>query len=210
MSADTVSEQPEVVEQEAIQEQPQQEAPEQLDLVEDMQAQEQPKEETVPLTALQKERRKRQEAEYELKYLREQQQAKPQEPDESLYEAATREDLGKAEAKIIQQVEERSWIKQNPERANYVNENLTEFLKQRPHLALAIEKAPNRYEEAWELMNALSPKQRESLRASAPKKSAPGNPAAVPKATAMNEALDFSSMSDAEFNAWRASKRKRR
>lgn len=206
MSAETVSEQTEVVEQEVI-EQPQ-EVYEQTDLVEQAEAPE-PREETVPLTALQKERRKRQDAEQELRYWKEQ-QSKPQEPDESLYEAATREDLGKAEAKIIQQVEERSWIKQNPERADYVNENLTEFLKRKPHLALAIEKAPNRYEEAWELMNALTPKQREALKPSAPKRVAPGSPAAVPKATAMNESLDFGSMSDKEFNEWRASKRRRR
>lgn len=208
MSADTVSEQPEVVEQEVIQEPIPEAAEQQTPAVEE--AQEQPKEDTVPLTALQKERKKRQEAEYELKYWREQQQAKPQEPDESLYEAATREDLGKAEAKIIQQVEERSWIRHNPERAEYVNENLTEFLKRKPHLALAIEKAPNRYEEAWELMNALTPKQREALKPSTPKRTAPGNPAAVPKATAMNESLDLGSMSDKEFNEWRASKRRRR
>jgi hypothetical protein len=179
---------------------------------------EQKEEEKVPLSALQKERRKRQEAErrnklYEdlqEKQLREQPQASPQE-EEDLYEAATKSDLSKAEKQIMRAVDERSWIKNNPERAQEVNEKLQEFLKQRPNLASAIEAAQNRYEEAWTLMNALSPKQKALLKAPpAPKREAPGAPSAVPKAAAMNQAVDFMSMSDSEYNAWRQTQRKRR
>ena len=173
-----------------------------------------PKEEHVPLSALQKERRKRQEIEQELRWHKEQMMAKrpeiSQEPDESHLEAATREDLGKTEQKIIRSVEERTWIKANPDKAQEVNDKLSEFLKQRPNLASAIESATNRYEEAWVLMEALTPKQKAALRAAPMKKDAPGNPAGTPKAAAINQTVDVMNMSDSEFNAWRQSQRKRR
>lgn len=174
--------------------------------------QERPQEEHVPLSALRKERQKRQEIEQELRWHKDQMMAKPstvQEPDESLYEAATKEDLGKVKQQVIRDVHESTWIRSNPEKAAEVNEKLSEFLKQRPHLARAIEAAPNRYEEAWTLMDALTPKQKAILKAPA-KKDSPGNPASVPKAAALNQVLDFSAMSDQEFNAWRQSQRKRR
>ena len=86
------------------------------------------------------------------------------------------------------------------------------FLKQRPHLAAAIDLAPNRYEEAFELMDKLSPKQKQTLREAPPKpkKEAPNAPGSVPKAAALNEAVDYMKMSDAEFNAWRQEKRRSR
>jgi hypothetical protein len=175
-------------------------------------------EEKVPLSALQKERRKRQEAEkraklfedLQEKQLREQVRAPIQEPEDE-YEAASRSDLGNTKKQILREVDERSWIKENPEKAYEVNERLQEFLKQRPNLAVAIESAQNRYEEAWTLMNALSPKQKAMLKVpAAPKKEAPGSPTAVPKAASMNQALDVMSMSDTEYNAWRKEQRKRR
>ena len=178
-----------------------------------------PKEEHVPLSALQKERRKRQEIEQELRWHKEQMMrqtaAAPQEPDESLQEPTTREELGKFKQdfkkEVKREVFETEWIKQNPERVAEINDKLPEFLKQRPHLARAIEDAPNRYEEAWLLMDALTPKQKAALRpAPLPKKDAPGNPGSSPKAAAMNQSVDVMSMTDSEFNAWRQSQRKRR
>ena len=168
-----------------------------------------PKEQHVPLSALQKERRKRQEIEQELRSLREQ-SAKPSEPDDSAYEAATKADLGKFQQQTIRAMEERNWIKQNPERADEVNEKLTEFLKQRPNLAAAIEGATNRYEEAWELMDKLTPKQKAALKATPARKDAPGSPGSIPKAAAMNQSVDVMTMTDSEFDAYRASKKQRR
>ncbi len=173
------------------------------------------KEERVPLSALQKERRKRQEAEQELKVYRDHQlnsvKAKPVEEDESRFESATKGDLGKTKEEIIRAVEERNWIKQNPERYEEVNEKLAAFLKQRPNLASAIDGASNRFEEAWELMDKLSPKQKASLTVKSPlKKDAPGSPSGMPKAAALNQAVDVMSMSESEFAAYREAKRKRR
>ena len=171
MSAETIPVQNEV-EEEAVEQ-----AVEPVQQQAETPVQEQPKEEHVPLSALQKERRKRQEIEQELKWHKEQMMArKPEhapEPDESLLEAATKEDLGKVTQKVVRDVEERSWIKANPEKVAEINEKLSEFLKQRPNLASAIESATNRYEEAWELMDKLSPKQKAALRRARLKKDAP-------------------------------------
>jgi len=172
--------------------------------------QEAEQEQHVPLSALQKERRKRQEIEQELRWTKEQaaQKQQPQEPDESRYEAVTKEELGTVRKQIVRDVQESNWVKENPDKAAEVNDRLADFLKQRPNLASAIEGAVNRYEEAWLLMNALSPKQKAALKPSSQvRKDAPGSPAAVPKAAAINQVVDFSQMSDSEFNAWRKSQR---
>lgn len=178
-----------------------------------------PREEHVPLSALQKERRKRQEIEQELRWHKEQmmRQSAPiaQEPDDSLQEPATREDLGKFKQdfkkEVKREVYESEWIRNNPERVADISDKLPEFLKQRPHLARAIEDAPNRYEEAWLLMDALTPKQKSALKpAPLSKKDTPGNPGSVPKAAAMNQSVDVMAMNDSEFYAWRQSQRKRR
>lgn len=177
-------------------------------------APETPKEERVPLRELQKERKKRQEAEQELRWHKEQMMQKPPEApkqDETMFEAATKEDLGKSQQQIVRIVEERNWIKQNPEKAEEVKEKLAEFLKQRPNLASAIEGASNRYEEAWELMDKLNPKQKAALVNKAViKKDSPGSPSSSPKAAPLNQAVEVMAMSDSEFNAWRQLQRKRK
>lgn len=167
----------------------------------------------VPLHALQKERQKRQEAEDELRWYRDQANRKTPapEPEDNRYESATKEDLNKSEQTILRKVEESSWIKQNPERYEKVNQLLPEFLKRRPNLAAAIEAATNRYEEAWELMDKLTPKEQQKLKPVPPaKKEAPGNPSSVSKGASMNQAVDVMAMSDSEFSKWRADQKRRR
>lgn len=170
-------------------------------------------EKQVPLSALQKMRKRAQEAEMRAEILEKyQQQPKQQEPEEDLrrYESATIADLERVQEQSVRMAEERFWIRQNQERYEYVNENLDKFLKQRPNLAHAINSASNRYEEAWTLMEALSPKQKKQMVAPSPvKKEAPNSPSGVPKAAAMNQAVDLMSMSDKEFAEWRASQKRR-
>lgn len=175
----------------------------------------------VPLTALQKERKKRQEeadarrrAEIELQYLREQSQRKePEEDDDSQYESVTRgeyvQDKNKTMLEVKRDLREEMWAESHKEEMTYVNEHLEDFLKLKPHLAQAIGAANNRYAEAYELMTALTPRQRQEMKQS-PKKAAPKNPTSVPKAAGVQEAVDVMSMSDEEYRAWRQSKRKRR
>jgi len=168
----------------------------------------------VPLSALQKERKRRQEAEEEARYYRDQQQKREVEPDDSEYETATKKDLkdhvGRKEAEIIRKIEEKTWIKNNPEKAEIINQRLEEFLKTRPNLAVAIEAASNRYEEAWDLLDKLTPKQKSVIKEKAASRDAPGSPSAVPKAAGINQVIDFTNMTDAEFNSWRRAQIKRR
>jgi hypothetical protein len=197
----------EPVEQVAIEES--QEQVEQQEVIEETR-----EEQKVPLSALQKERKKRQDLELENRYLKEyavpRNQETPVENDDLKYEPITKGEmaaqLAKERTETLRMAEERIWIKQNPEKAAVINEKLPEFLKQRPNLATAIDTATNRYEEAWELMDKLTPKQKMALKpTSTVKKEAPNSPSSVPKASNLNQTVDFMSMNDAEFRAWRQS-----
>ncbi len=171
----------------------------------------------IPLSVAQKLREQKRELELELQWERQrnaQQHAvsqKPVEDDNSRFESATREDLSKSQEEAIRVIEERLWIKQNPEKYEIVNQNLPTFLKQRPNLTSAISQASNRYEEAYTLMDALTQKQQKQLvRATAPKKEAPNSPSGIPKAAALNDSIDVMNMSDSEFASWRQSKKRAR
>jgi len=177
----------------------------------------QPKKTMIPLSVAQKLREQKRELELELQWERQRNaQAnaaaqKPPEEDNSRYESATKEDLIRSREESIRDFEERQWIKNNPEKKQRIDEQLPQFLKQRPNLASAINSATNRYEEAYELMDKLTPKQQQQLaKVATPKKEAPNAPGGVPKAAALNEAVDIMGMNDTEFAAWRASKKKRR
>jgi hypothetical protein len=117
---------------------------------------------------------------------------------------------------MLRVVEEKLWIKANPEKYERVNEFLPKFLKQRPNLASAINLAANRYEEAYELMDKLSPKQEQQIRRASSqtppqiKKEAPNSPGSIPKGAALDAAVDVMTMSDKEFAEWRQSKKQRR
>lgn len=165
-------------------------------------------EKQVPLSALQRERRKRQELEAQLELQR--QKSTPQEEDLSRYESATKADLELNQRATIRQIEEKLWIKNNPEKYEKINTYLPEFLKKRPNLAHAIETSENRYEEAYELMEALTPKEQRQMKEVVQKREAPNSPNIIPKAANVNQAIDVMSMTDKEFSEWRnAQKRKR-
>src|SRR3990167_2026812 len=175
--------------------------------------QEQSQEKTmIPLSVAQKLREKKKELELELQWERQERQRLMQsksvqaakEEYNSKYESATREDVLNAQEQAVRMIEERLWIKSNPEKYEKINEFLPQFLKQRPNLASAINSAQNRYEEAFTLMEALTPKQQQQIVKSAtPKKEAPNSPASVPKGASLNQAVDVMNMSDSEFTKWR-------
>ncbi len=175
----------------------------------------------IPLHVAQKLREKKRELELELQFEKQERQRlmsqysapkSPPEEDNSHYESATKADLRMSQGEAIRIIEEKLWIKQNPDKYDLINENLPTFLKQRPNLASAIDQASNRYEEAYLLMNALTPRQQQQLKKeSAPvKKEAPNAPGSVPKAAVLNDAVDLMNMSDSEFAAWRNSKKRAR
>ena len=164
-------------------------------------------EKMVPLSVVQKERKKRQQVQEENDLLRSQQKTQLQEEDCSKYETVTREELGKSNFETLRSVREESWAESFPDKANHVNEELEYFIKQRPNLALAIQNSPNRLKEAWELMTALQPRKEV---AKAQRKDVPASPGSVPKSAAMNETVDVMNMSDSEFRDWRKGKARRR
>ena len=186
---------------------------------------EQPEQEEklVPLSALQRERKKRQEAELHSEWhlqerqrmMQQQVAPKEEEEDETLYESATKGELRKSKQETIdaavREVKEQLWVDNNPEKTEYVNQKLTNFLKQNQDYAYVLKKAPNRYQEAYRLMTALEPEEPTQQKTrTETKKDAPNAPTSVPKSTAMNANIDLMKMSDKEYQDWRASKRKRR
>lgn len=72
----------------------------------------------IPLSVAQKLRMKNKELELENQWMKQQQQAAAAPPveDESRYESATKQDLSKSQEEAIRVIEERLWIKQNPEK----------------------------------------------------------------------------------------------
>lgn len=178
----------------------------------------------IPLSALQKQRTKTKEMELENQWLKQQlqqqrQPAKEPEDDYSKHEAATKGEvdtsLNNVAFETKREIREELWSEQNQEKKDFVDENLTEFLKQRPNLAQAIKSSPNRYSEAYELMTKLSnnyPTQKApAQKAAAPaKRVSPNSPASLPKSAQMSSDVDVMGMSDKDFQAWRDSKRKRR
>lgn len=180
---------------------------------------------TVPLRAVQKERKKRQEAEalaqraqIENEYLRSQfnKNKLAEEEDESIYESATRKEMkdtvSQTREEVLRDVREEAWSENNPEKADYVNENLANFLKQRPNLVSAVQNSKNRYKEAYELMSALSPKQQQQMTSPAKQKriQSPGSPNSVPKSAGVDQVVNLMAMSDSEYNEWRKGQRKRK
>ena len=176
---------------------------------------------SVPLTALQKERRRRQEAEekayraeLERKILAEQ-YAKNEEPEEdySLEEPITKGEYQKgskqSQEEIMRSVDERIWVRQNSDKAAFVDEHLEDFLRKKPNLASAISQSTNRYEEAYFLMSRLNPSHKKQERPRQERKPSPNSPSAVPKAAAMNSAVDVMSMDDEEFSRWRSEQKAR-
>ena len=178
---------------------------------------EEAKDKQVPLSALVKERRKRQEVEQEnkayrdlnIKKLREEAAAAPEE-EESQYEPVTKADFNKEKFGMMQAIEENQWIKHNPEKAKIVNEKLTDFLNTKPHLKAALNQCVNRYEEAWDWLEKYTEKPKAPVKQSPVRREAPGSPSAVPKGAGLNQSIDLMGMNDKDFNAWRSSQRKRR
>lgn len=176
---------------------------------------EEAKDKQVPLSALVKERKKRQEVEQENKAYRElnikklREEAAPAE-DESQYEPITKADFEKKKFEMMQAIEENQWIKHNPEKAQVIHEKLTDFLNTKPHLKVALNQCVNRYEEAWDMMGRYIDKPKAVVKQAPVTKAAPGSPSGVPRGAGLNQSLDLMSMSDSEFNTWRSTQRKRR
>lgn len=207
--------------EDTVEEQVQEVTPESI--VEDLQqdvvgdAQEEGSERMVPLSVLQNERRKKQEARNDATYQQQQnmqlqQQLSQQEPedDSAKYESATKEDLVNSQQEAVRIIDERNWIRNNPEKYETFNQDLKEFLTERPYYASSINSAPNRYEVGSTLMEKFAAAPQQPVKAPPVKKAAPNSPGSVPKSAALNAGVDVMSMNDVEYNTWRKAQRKRR
>lgn len=129
----------------------------------------------VPLSALEAERQKRQERDEENRYLRElanqqksqleqmQQKAKPQEDNEE--DLVNKRDLEQFKDRLSKEdlvqmkrdIAEETFKDANPEAIRQINMHLKEILERKPWLADTIERAPNRYSRAFEIVQDYAP-----------------------------------------------------
>lgn len=129
--------------------------------VQEQAAPEQQEERTVPLTALEAERKKRQEAEtqarlYEL-YLQQQQQ-QPQQQEEDGDDILTKNEYRQNISLAKREILEEAFHSSNPQAVKQIEEYLPELIKQKPWIRDAVENAPNRWQRAWEMVSDFYPK----------------------------------------------------
>jgi hypothetical protein len=182
-----VSEEQEVVEQEDEQDGDEQEAY-------------QPR--TVPLEALEAERRKRQELEMQVRQMQESKSEEPEDDEddeEFITKAELKRRLKEATFGNKREVMEEAFCSSNPKAVELINKHLEGIIKRKPWLAPTIDAAPNRYARAYEIVQDFAP--REEL-ASAKKfrdpqaeakkivenSQKPGNPSTIAKSANMNNA----------------------
>lgn len=164
---------------------------------------------------LQKERQRRQELEqYAMQMQMQQQQAQTaqQQNNTDNDELLTRGDLNNfkqtAEQEFMRKVMETSWVEDHPEEISRINNDLPELLTKRPELKWAIENAPNRYKAAWKFLNDYSPRQQAKPKIAPQQR--PGSPQGVGKSAKIAQAASYMDMSDNDWEAYKAQKRRRR
>jgi hypothetical protein len=176
-----------------------------------IEANEEPRGRTVPLEALEAERRKRQDLEAQNRALQEfmmkskapeKVEDNPEDEDEFITKAEMKRRLEKVSFAQKREVLEEAFCDSNPEAVRLVNQHLEEIIKRKPWLAQTIESAPNRYARAYEIVQDYMPKDEKVAPASKfsrPKAEAkrivenaqkPGNPATIAK-SAQGSNLDY-------------------
>lgn len=201
MTEEKLEEQPEIVQE--------------LDLVEEVETEVeqvvQTDTRTVPLKALEAERRKRQELEAQNRALQEfmvksKAQEMPEDTsdddDEFITKAEMKKRLDKASFSQKREVLEEAYCDAKPDAIELINQHLEGIIKRKPWLAQTIDTAPNRYARAYEIVQDYMPREEKSAPASKfsrPQAEAkrivensqkPGNPATIAKA-AQGSNLDY-------------------
>jgi len=158
---------------------------------------------TVPLEALEAERRKRQDLEAQNRALQDfmmksKANEKPvdesDDEDEFITKAEMKDRLNKVTFAQKREVLEEAFCDSKPEAVELINTHLEQIIKRKPWLAQTIESAPNRYARAYEIVQDYMPKEEKVAPASKfsrPQAEAkkivensqkPGNPATISKA----------------------------
>lgn len=138
-------------------------AEQEVEKVEQEQVQEQNEEERkIPLSALEAERRKRQDAEAQNRlyqeYLSQAQQSKQPEEDDSedlLSKGEFKKNLSKEISSVRREILEEAFVSANPDAAKQIEEQLPNLIQQKPWIKEVIENAPNRWQRSWELVRDL-------------------------------------------------------
>lgn len=158
---------------------------------------------TVPLEALEAERRKRQDLEAQNRALQElmtkskapeKVEEQDDDDDEFITKAEMKERLKKVTFSQKREILEEAFCDSKPEAVELINTYIGPIIKRKPWLAQTIESAPNRYARAYEIVQDYMPKDEKSAPASKfsrPQAEAkkivenaqkPGNPATIAKA----------------------------
>lgn len=169
-------------------------------------------EKMVPLKALQAEKRKRQEAESQINWFKEQamsqqQRQQPTQEDDS-EELLTKGELRKLsdaqQRQIKREVLEESFLASNPDALDKINNELEGILQKRPFLAQAIESSPNRYSAAWQIVQDYAQKPSGNMTQKIKEnEKKPGSPATVGRSGQMSSSEALSKMSTKEFRDYR-------
>lgn len=156
---------------------------------------------TVPLEALEAERRKRQDLEAQNRALQDlmtkskvPEKVEEEDEDEFITKAEMKKRLEKVTFAQKREVLEEAFCDSKPEAVELINTHLEQIIKRKPWLAQTIESAPNRYARAYEIVQDYMPKDEKVAPPSKfarPKDEAkkivensqkPGNPATIAKA----------------------------
>ena len=159
---------------------------------------------TVPLEALEAERRKRQDLEAQNRALQDLmvkskapqrvEESEDEDADEFITKAEMKERLKTVTFTQKREVLEEAFCDSKPEAVELINTHLEQIIKRKPWLAQTIESAPNRYARAYEIVQDYMPKDEKVAPASKfsrPQAEAkkivensqkPGNPATIAKA----------------------------
>lgn len=155
---------------------------------------------TVPLEALEAERRKRQDLEAQNRALQDlmiksKAQDAPEDDsddeDEFITKAEMKARLSKVTFAQKREVLEEAFCENKPEAIELINAHLEGIIKRKPWLAPTIDAAPNRYARAYEIVQDYMPKDAPAQKFSRPQADAkriiensqkPGNPATIAKA----------------------------
>jgi len=141
--------------------QPTETVPEQ-EVAQEQEVQEVREERTVPLTALEAERRKRQEAEAQARmyeqHLQKQQQQQQSPAEDDGEDVLTKDEYRRQRDQDRRVTLEEAFYSSNPEAVRQIEEHLPELMKQKPWIKEAVENAPNRWQRAWELVGDFTPK----------------------------------------------------
>lgn len=120
----------------------------------------------VPLEALEAERRKRQDLEYQLMMMQQQHQEKLKEQveddDDFVSKAELKRRIAEATQTSKREVLEQAFCDANPEALNQINTHLEEIIKRKPWLAKVVDEAPNRFARAYEIVQDFMPQQNQA------------------------------------------------